>query len=51
MDKIRLKNLFLNLIAVVTIFIIDRISKLYILKLAETEGSVDIYITPYLNLL
>ena len=29
---------------------IDRISKFYILKLAEVESSVDIYVTSYLNL-
>ena len=34
----------------ITIFLIDRISKYYILKLAEVEGSVDMYITSYLNL-
>ena len=32
------------------IFLIDRLTKLYILKLAETENSVDIYLTSYLNL-
>ena len=34
----------------IIIFLIDRISKFYVLKLVEVEGSVDIYITPYLNL-
>jgi len=32
------------------IFLIDRMSKLYILKLADIENSVDIYVTSYLNL-
>ena len=32
------------------IFLIDRLTKLYILNLAETENSVDIYLTSYLNL-
>ena len=50
MNKARLKTFFLNFIILITIFLIDRISKLYILKLAEVENSVDIYITPYLNL-
>ena len=50
MNKIRLKNIFLNLIILMSIFIIDRVSKIYILKLVEVENSVDIYITPYLNL-
>ena len=50
MSKIVLKKVFLNLIALSTIFLIDRLTKLYILKLAETENSVDIYLTSYLNL-
>jgi signal peptidase II len=50
MNKTRLKNFFLNFIILITIFLIDRISKFYILKLAEMESSVDIYVTSYLNL-
>ena len=34
----------------ISIFFIDRLTKIYILNLAEVENSVDIYITPYLNL-
>ena len=50
MNKAKLKTFFLNIIILITIFLIDRISKLYILKLAEVESSVDVYVTPYLNL-
>ena len=50
MNKTKLKTFFLNLIILITIFLIDRISKFYILKLAELENAVDIYVTPYLNL-
>ena len=50
MNKIKIKNFILNFIILITIFLIDRISKIYIIKLAELENSVDIYITPYLNL-
>jgi len=50
MNKTELKTFFLNFIILITIFLIDRISKIYILKLAEVENSVDIYITSYLNL-
>ena len=50
MNKIELKKFFLNFIILIAIFLIDRISKLYILKLAEVENSLDIYVTPYLNL-
>ena len=39
---------FIRIILIV--FIVDRITKLYILKLAEIETSVDIYITPFLNI-
>ena len=34
----------------ISIFVIDRLSKFYILRLAEAENSLDIYVTPYLNL-
>ena len=50
MSKIKLKIFSLNFVILITIFLFDRISKLYILKLAEVENSVDIYVTPYLNL-
>ena len=50
MSKIVLKKFFLNLIALSAIFLIDRLTKLYILKLAEIENSVDVYLTSYLNL-
>tara|TARA_B100000780_G_scaffold265970_1_gene221832 strand:+ start:517 stop:1047 length:531 start_codon:yes stop_codon:yes gene_type:complete len=50
MNKIKLKTLFLNFIILIIIFSIDRISKFYILKLAQVESSVDIYVTSYLNL-
>jgi signal peptidase II len=50
MFKINLKNTLLNLIIVVVIFLLDRISKIYILKLVELENTVDIYLTSYLNL-
>jgi signal peptidase II len=50
MNKINLKKFYLNLVIILIVFIFDRTSKLYILKLVEVETSVDIYITPYLNL-
>ena len=50
MNKIVLKKIFLNLVALSTIFLIDRLTKFYILKLAEIENTVDIYLTSYLNL-
>ena len=50
MNRSKLKNFSLNFIILSSIFLIDRISKFYILKLAEVESSVDIYVTSYLNL-
>ena len=50
MLKVNLKKLLLNSIIISVIFLIDRISKIYILKIAELENKVDIYLTPYLNL-
>jgi signal peptidase II len=50
MNKTSLKAFFLNFTILITVILIDRISKFYILKLAEVESSVDIYVTSYLNL-
>ena len=50
MNKIEIKKFSLNLVILMAIFIIDRVTKIYILKLAEVESTVDIYITSYLNL-
>ena len=44
------KKILLNLLALILIFALDRISKLYIIKLAEINNSVDIYLSSYLNL-
>ena len=49
MPKIKIKNILINFIIVSVIFLADRISKVYILKIAELESTVDIYITQYLN--
>ncbi len=50
MFKVNLKKILLNSIIISVIFLIDRISKIYILKIAELENKVDIYLTSYLNL-
>ena len=50
MNKINLKTYYLNLVILLIVFVLDRITKLYILKLVEVENSVDLYITSYLNL-
>ena len=50
MLKVNLKKILLNSIIISVIFLIDRISKIYILKIAELENKVDIYLTSHLNL-
>jgi signal peptidase II len=49
MIKKNLKKNLLNIIIISVIFLLDRVSKLYILKVAELENTVDIYINSYLN--
>ena len=49
MFKINFKKILFNLTIISLIFFIDRISKNYILKIAEHESLVDIYINSYLN--
>jgi len=49
MFKTILKKTLLNFIIVLIIFFLDRVSKIYILKIVELENVVDIYLTPYLN--
>ena len=49
MFKINFKKILFNLTIISLIFFIDRISKNYILKIAEQESIVDIYINSYLN--
>ena len=49
MLKFNFKKIIVNIIIVFIIFIADRLSKIYILKIAESEKMVDIYLTSYLN--
>ena len=49
MFKINFKKTLLNSIIILAIFFIDRISKIYIIKIAELENTADIYINSYLN--
>ncbi|MDA9071956.1 signal peptidase II [Candidatus Pelagibacter sp.] len=49
MLKENLKKILINIAIVLLIFLTDRISKIYILKVAELENTVDIYINSYLN--
>ena len=49
MFKVNLKKILLNLITISVIFFTDRISKIYIIKIADLENTVDIYLNQYLN--
>ena len=40
---------FLLLIIISSIFLIDRLTKIYILQIAEVKDAVDIYVNTYLN--
>ena len=50
MLKINYKKILLNLTLILVLFLIDRVSKIYIINLAELNNVVDIYLTSYLNL-
>ena len=50
MGKINYKKISIYLFLVIVIFLLDRISKIYILNLAEINNLVDIYLTPFLNI-
>ena len=49
MFKKYFNKILLNFLIVIFIFAFDRISKLYVLKLAETDQFVNIYINQFLN--
>ena len=49
MFKINFKKTLLNFAIISSIFLIDRLTKIYILKIAEVKDAVDIYVTTYLN--
>jgi len=49
MFKVDYKKLLHSTIIVLIIFFVDRVSKFYILKIADTESLVDIYVNSYLN--
>ena len=49
MFKINFKKTLLNFGIISIIFLADRLTKIYILKIAEVKNTVDIYINTYLN--
>jgi len=46
---VNLKKIFFNSALILAIFFVDRISKIYIIKISVLESKVDIYLTEYLN--
>ena len=50
MLKENFKKILLYAIIILVIFFVDRISKLYVIGLAEIENTVDVYLNPYLNI-
>jgi signal peptidase II len=50
MPKINYKKILVYLFWIIIIFLLDRISKFYIINLAEINDLVDIYITSFLNI-
>ena len=47
--EVKYKKIIISLLIVSIIFIIDRVTKIYILNIANTQNNVDIYINPFLN--
>jgi signal peptidase II len=50
MFKVNFKKIVLNFIIILAVFLTDRIFKIYILKIAQVENTVDIYLNEYLNI-
>ena len=49
MNASRIKKISISFSIIFIIFLIDRISKMYILNIAENFGTVDIYVNNFLN--
>ena len=50
MIKLNLKKFFIQFFILLIIFSFDRITKIYILNIAEENGNVEIYVNSFLNL-
>ena len=51
MKKLSLKKLLIYFLIVSFIFFLDRITKIYILNLVEMNGSIDIFVNNFLNII
>jgi signal peptidase II len=44
------KNFYINIIVITLIFILDRISKIYVMNLSKVNNSSELYQSKYLNI-
>ena len=51
MTKYLNKKIFFYFLITLFIFVLDRISKIYVINIAETYGQVDIYLNKFLNII
>ena len=51
MTKFLNKKIFFYFLITLFIFVLDRISKIYVINIAEKYGQVDIYINKFLNII
>ena len=51
MDKLSLRKNILYILIVVFLFFLDRLTKIYILNYVEDNGSINIYVNQFLNLI
>ena len=50
MKSEKTKKIIFGILLLVVVFILDRITKIIILNIAEETGKVDIYVNSFLNL-
>ena len=51
MNSLSFKKIAANLSIVMIVFLLDRITKIYILNFSEANGNVDIYLNSFINLI
>ena len=51
MNNLNIKKIFFYLGIIIFIFFLDRFSKIYILNIVEQNGTVDMYVNPFMNLI
>tara|TARA_Y100000590_G_scaffold226322_1_gene255696 strand:- start:2281 stop:2772 length:492 start_codon:yes stop_codon:yes gene_type:complete len=51
MNKFFLKKNIFYILIIIFIFLLDRLTKIYILNYVQENGNIDIYVNPFLNLI